>query len=266
MPANALCEDTHAAAYRNIHDVGQRRLNRALSALFDSMGYTVRRKRPPSWGSDAFLDQERWLRDAPVRVVFDVGANQGDTVAQYRARFPSSTIYAFEPFEAVFAGLAARFSNQPQVRPQHVAVTNGSGTRELFVNDAHPTNSLLPLNEHARDRSMASKENLGRTVTVPAITLDAFCAREGIERIDVLKMDIQGGEGMALEGAASLLSRQAVRLLYLEVLFAELYKGQAYFCDIARILDRHGYYTAGLYNLVIDERGLGWADAIFRPR
>jgi FkbM family methyltransferase len=246
--------------------VGQRRLNRAISALFDSMGYTVRRKRPPSWGSDAFLDQQRWLRDAPVRVVFDVGANQGDTVAQYRALFPSSTIYAFEPFDTVFARLAARFSSEPQVRPQHTAVTNGTGARELFVNDAHQTNSLLSLNDKELDRAMASNENLGRTITVPAITLDAFCAREGIDRIDVLKMDIQGGEGMALEGAASLLSRQSVRLLYLEVLFAELYKGQAYFCDIARILDRHGYQAAGLYNLVIGEGGLGWADAIFRPR
>jgi len=246
--------------------MGQRRLNRAIAALFDSMGYTVRRKQAPSWGRDAFLDQERWLRDAPVSVVFDVGANQGDTVAQYRALFPSATIYAFEPFDTVFERLAARFTGQPQVRPQHAAVTNGTGARELFVNDAHPTNSLLPLNEQELDRSMASGEDLARTITVPAVSLDTFCAREGIDRIDVLKMDIQGGEGMALEGAAALLSRKAIRLLYLEVLFAELYKGQAYYCDLARMLDRHGYQTAGLYNLVIDERGLGWADAIFRPR
>jgi len=246
--------------------MGQRRISRALSALFDAMGYTVRRKRPPSWGSDAFLDQERWLRDAPVRVVFDVGANDGDTVHRYRELFPAAAIYAFEPFEESHRRLAERFAADPQVRPQHGAVTNATGTRALFVNAVNQTNSLLPLNPDEIDRARASSEHLDRTVTVPAVTLDAFCARERLDRIDLLKMDIQGGEGMALEGASSLLSRKAIRLLYLEVLFAELYKGQASFCDLVRVLDRHGYQTAGLYNLVIDERGLGWADAIFRLR
>jgi len=74
--------------------MGRRRISRALSALFDAMGYTVRRKRPPSWGSDAFLDQERWLRDAPVRVVFDVGANDGDTVDGGSNPAPTTTISA----------------------------------------------------------------------------------------------------------------------------------------------------------------------------
>jgi hypothetical protein len=100
---------------------------------------------------------------------------------------------------------------------------------------------------------------------VPALTLDEFCDAEGLSGIDLLKMDIQGGEGMALEGAARLLARKAVRVIYLEVEFAPLYVGQAYFCDITRILNRHGYQLFGLYNLMHEERGLGWGDAIFRP-
>ena len=59
--------------------------------------------------------------------------------------------------------------------------------------------------------------------------------------------------------------RQAIRVVYLEVEFAPLYKGQAYFCDVTRILNRHGYRGFGLYNLVHEDRGLVWADAIFRP-
>ena len=78
-------------------------------------------------------------------------------------------------------------------------------------------------------------------------------------------MDIQGGEAMALRGAGRLLAQQAVWLIYVEVLFAPLYEGQAYFCDVSAILANHGYQLFGLYNLVQSDRGLGWGDAIFRP-
>lgn len=245
--------------------MARRRIRTAIAAGFETLGYSVRRTRAPGWGDDAYLDQQRWLKDAPVRVVFDVGANVGDTVQRYRALFPEATIYAFEPFADVHAQLAARFAADARVRPQRAAVTDASGVRTLHVNESHPTNSLLPLNRQGTHAAMASPHQLERSIEVPAITLDAFCAREGIATIDLLKMDIQGGEGMALAGAAALLSRRAIRLLYLEVLFARLYEGQAYFCDLTRILERHGYHAGGLYNLVIDEQGLHWGDAIFLP-
>ncbi|MGH7943959.1 MAG: FkbM family methyltransferase [Opitutaceae bacterium] len=45
------------------------------------------------------------------------------------------------------------------------------------------------------------------TVDVPTTTLDCFVP-SGMDRLDILKMDIQGGELAALKGAAGLLSRQ----------------------------------------------------------
>jgi hypothetical protein len=61
------------------------------------------------------------------------------------------------------------------------------------------------------------------------------------------------------------LARKAIRVIYLEVAFAPLYEGQWDFCDVTQILDRHGYRVFGLYNLVHEDRGLAWGDAIFRP-
>jgi FkbM family methyltransferase len=242
-----------------------RRIKDAISATFDRLGYHVRRKQPPRWGDDAYRDQERLLEGAPVRVVLDVGANLGDTVHRYREMFPAARIHAFEPFADVHRRLAERFASDPNVRAYQRAVTNATGTRRLYVNDVDVTNSLLPLNPASAAWARASEEELTRTVDVPTQTLDDFCAAEGLAAIDLLKMDIQGGEGMALEGAAGLLARRAVRLIYLEVTFAPLYQGQAYFCDVSRILDRDGYQLFGLYNLMHSDRGLGWGDAIFRP-
>jgi FkbM family methyltransferase len=245
--------------------VAPRRLRNTVSAAFDRLGYQVRRKQPPRWGDDAFVDQRRLLEGAPVQVVLDVGANAGDTTDHYRALFPAAAIHAFEPYPDVHRELARRFAADPRVRAHQIAVTDAPGTRRLFVNDAHVTNSLLPHNPASLEWAGASPDGLGRTIDVPAATLDAFCGAEGLARVDLLKMDIQGGEAMALRGAAQLLARRAVRLIYVEVLFAPLYDGQAYFCDVSAILDGYGYQLFGLYNLMHGDRGLGWGDAIFRP-
>lgn len=59
--------------------------------------------------------------------------------------------------------------------------------------------------------------------------------------IDILKMDIQGGELLALKGAQSLLEASRIRLLALEVEFKPLYKDQPLFWDICAYLYRFGY-------------------------
>jgi FkbM family methyltransferase len=244
----------------------QRRIRKGVSAAFEALGYEIRRKRAPWWGSDALLDQQRLLKDSPVRVLMDVGANLGDTVQQYRTAFPGATIYAFEPFPGVYRQLVERFADDPRVRATECAVTDAAGTRRFYVNEVHYGNSLFPIHPASADWTGAgSAKQPVQTIDVRAVTLDEFCAAEGVNDIDLLKMDIQGGEALALEGAASLLGRQAVRIVYLEVLFAPLYDGQAYFCDVTRVLNRHGYHLFGLYNLVHGPDGLGWADAIFRP-
>jgi FkbM family methyltransferase len=242
-----------------------RRIKDAIAAACDRLGYQVRRKQPPQWGDDAYRDQQRLLEGEPVRTVLDVGANVGDTVQLYRGMFPAATVHAFEPFAEVQRRLAARFAADPHVRAHQLAVAGAAGTRRLFVNEVDVTNSLLPLNPDAVDWARASPAALDRTVDVEAVTLDRFCAAHAVSRIDLLKMDIQGGEGMALEGAHHLLQTQAIRLIYLEVAFAPLYEGQAYFCDIVRILGGHGYQLFALYHLMHSQRGLGWCDAIFRP-
>lgn len=240
-------------------------LRNTVSAAFDGLGYEVRRKQPPQWGHDAFADQRRLLEGAPVDAVLDVGANVGDTTDQYRTLYPSATIHAFEPFPDVHRQLAERFAADPRIRAHQLAVTDAPGRRRFYVNDAHVTNSLLPHNPASPEWAWASGDGLGRSIEVPAVTLDEFCSAEGLARVDLLKMDIQGGEAMALRGAARLLERRAVRLIYVEVLFAPLYDGQAYFCDVSALLGAHGYQLFGLYDLKHGDRGLGWGDAIFRP-
>jgi FkbM family methyltransferase len=242
-----------------------RRVRKTVAAVFDGLGYQLRRKTPPSWGEDSFRDQAELLQGSPVETIFDVGANVGDSVARYRGLFPGATIHAFEPFPEVHRELSARFSKDPAIHAHRAAVTRAAGSATFHVNDVHVTNSLLPVNPAAAEWAGVADTARHHTIEVETFTLDGFCGARNITRIDLLKMDIQGGEAAALDGAARLLADRAVRLIYVEVLFAPLYEGQAYFCDISAILTKYGYRIFGLYDLKHGPRGLGWGDAIFRP-
>jgi hypothetical protein len=101
-------------------------------------------------------------------------------------------------------------------------------------------------------------------ISVETTTLDTFCAQQHLNRIQVLKMDIQGAELKALRGAAGLLDRQAIDLVYTEMNFGHLYEGQGTFHDVSQLLSTYRYSLYGLYNIAYAASGpIGWADAIF---
>ena len=199
-----------------------------------------------------------------VRTIFDVGANVGQTAGHYHAIFPRARIYSFEPFEAAFRSLEAAFRGVPEVQPRRFAVADSTGTRRLFVNRDDVTNSLLPNRDGAEELVGGGMMQASGAVEVPAVTIDHFCSTERIAGIDILKLDIQGGELLALQGAREAISRRSVGLIYSEVWFAEVYQNQTQFPELIRFLREFDYQLYGLYDLNHRQGGrLAWADAIF---
>lgn len=231
-----------------------------------NLGYELR-KRPTGhrWGVDPFVDQRELLRGVDVKTILDVGANIGQTTARYRCLFPEATIHAFEPTPDAFTAMAATYGGCPQVVLHQLAVTDRDGTHEFYLNQFNVTNSLLAIDPRSADfcdRAMAAPKD--RT-QVRGVRLDDFCREHRLDRIDLLKMDIQGGEGRALAGASELLTRQRIRMIFTEVLFAPLYEGQTSFSELTAELERHRYRLFGLYALQPTAAGLAWADAIYLP-
>ena len=219
------------------------------------------------WGVDPFADQRELLRVTDVRTVFDLGANLGQTTTRYRELFPAATIHAFEPFPDSFEGLRQAHSDAPAVHCHQLAVADRAGKRTFHTNQSHYTNSLLaPAADAASIVGHGLMEPVGQ-VEVDAVRLDEFCTAQKIDRIDVLKIDVQGGEGLVLEGAGGLLKAKAISLIYSEVLFAPMYAGQANLWDVHRTLDGAGYRLFGLYNVVhLGREGVAWADVIYLPK
>ncbi len=219
---------------------------------------TTNRNQP---ADDPFLHQKRLLAGHQVSVVFDLGARVGKTVAKYRDLFPMAEIFCFEPFDDSYSVLATTHRDASRVKPQKLAVSDNVGTQAFHCSDQSDMNSLLPLSNGA---SLLTTATASRVINVETTTLDAFCAQHRLNRIQVLKMDIQGAELKALRGAAGLLEQQAIDLVYTEMNFGQLYEGQGTFHDVSRLLSIYGYSLYGLYNIAYSASGpIGWADAIF---
>lgn len=175
------------------------------------------------------------LLPAAHAVVFDVGANKGlwsrAMLAQGGTRV--ARIFAFEPSRHNWQEIES--IADPRLNLIKMAVSDHIGEAELF-SDA-PGSGLASLSQ--RNLEHVGLEMAGQEV-VALTTLDAFCAERGIQRIDFLKLDIEGHELAALKGARGLLQRGAIGALSFEFGGANI-DTRTYFKDFWELLRNHGY-------------------------
>jgi FkbM family methyltransferase len=201
--------------------------------------------------------------DAPLTII-DGGMHHGQSAEKYMLAFPACRIFGFEPEAANFEASRVRLAPfGDRVRMFLVGLADNNGTAELKVNSHDGTHSLLEIGDVSQWDSPAT--TLDRR-PVETVTLDRLSGEQGLSRIDVLKLDIQGGELSALKGAEGLLRRRAIGLIAAEVNFLPIYRDTPLFWDVAAYLQSLGYRLHGLFDLhhVLDGSGaLRWADAIF---
>lgn len=141
----------------------------------------------------------RQLLDHEAAVVVDAGANVGDWTLAALEAFPQAQIHAIEP--SVAADRLANRANTERVSIHRLAFSNHDGEAVLYANArGSPVGSLY------------RRELLDITVeqAVPARSLASWAAENGVESIDVLKLDVEGHELAVLQGAGDLLVQVGV--------------------------------------------------------
>lgn len=178
----------------------------------------------------------------PGDVFVDVGANWGyfTLLAAHRVG-AGGRVVSLEPDPRLFPVLAENVARNglAQVLPLQVAASDAEGSMRLAGFDEAGGNSglsrLVP-----GDGPVA-----GPVFDVPTRPLDALLDELGLGRVDVLKMDIEGAEGLALRGLARLLAARGVSRLLLELHPAQLV--------------RHGHSAAAVAALLSEAEYVPWA-------
>ncbi len=163
----------------------------------DVMGQHLRKHDDFEQGEQAFLLQ--FLQ--PGMVVLDIGAHQGlYTLLASEKVGSSGQVFAFEPSPRELRRLRWNLliNRCRNVRVVPSAVGSHEGTAELFVCLGQETgcNSLRP---------PAVSEPVSK-VQVPITTLDRYLERIGTNKVNFVKIDVEGAELEVLKGARRLLS------------------------------------------------------------
>jgi FkbM family methyltransferase len=194
--------------------------------------------------------------------IFDVGAHDGRTIDLYKKHFPKSNIFSFEPTPKTFEVLVRKSSKHENVKIFNEALTDYIGTTDFHLNHSSLTNSIL--------KSSDIKYNLSNVyetkekITVKANTIDNFCLENKVDKIDLLKIDVQGADLQVLKGAENMLKNKKIELIFIEVEFVQVYQNQPLFHDVSLFLNEFEYRLFSLYNLSINTEGqMIYGDAIF---
>lgn len=187
-------------------------------------------------GVDVELDLARLTANDPIRRIFDVGGNFGQTALRFASAFPGAMIFTFEPVPGSFSRLERAVQNHPRIKPFNTALGDTSGSIAMNLTPSAGSNTILP-NSTATNR-----------IDIPIDTIDSFAAAHSIETIDLLKIDVEGYELQVLKGAEQILSRGHVRYVFAEcVLPTDAESPHTSFFDLHRRLDQHGFSFVTYY-------------------
>ena len=142
----------------------------------------------------------------PGATVVDVGANMGAHTLEFaRAVGPEGKVLACEPTAYVFARLLANLEANPELRPR-VRADQVMLMAQLEASLPAELVASWPLGtDPERDRT--SWGHTYPTTGARISTLDHWIADQSVDRVDLIKLDVEGNECAVLDGALEVLSR-----------------------------------------------------------
>jgi len=174
------------------------------------------------------------------RGVVHVGAHEGNETGLYQAMGVQRVLY-IEANPEVFERLQLRIAEFPNVQAVNCAASDRNGTVNLHVTSMDQSSSILPLKRHAEIYPTIQETH---QVTVESKTLDTLLQELELAPADfnIINIDIQGAELLALQGATNLL--KYVEAINTEVNYEELYEGCALIDQLDEFLENYGFDRA----------------------
>jgi FkbM family methyltransferase len=173
------------------------------------------------------------VRDTDVCI--DVGANIGYYTLLFAKLAPRGKVVAFEPVPMTYHMLSVNLLAN--------GVTNAVVSTLVIGDSEKDVNFVV-----SRDGAFSSLVDTGREPTqrmicVPMTSLDGYCADQGITRVDVLKVDVEGAETRVIEGASNLFENASrrPRIVMLELHEAMLRQHGSSISHAVHLMEGYGY-------------------------
>ncbi|MEH2369859.1 FkbM family methyltransferase [Nostoc sp.] len=185
------------------------------------------------WAFDTEINAAKNAIKTSSPILFDVGANIGKWSFQLNKLFPQAQIFMFEPLPNCQQIIKTQNITNSLLIPCAVSSTKGL-VRLHTPSETSPIASL-----HQRYDSYSQDKDF-TTIEVNTVTIDDIIEEYKIERVDFMKMDIEGHELDALQGAKKSLKNKVIRALTFEFGIGNI-NSRTYFRDFYELLSSLDY-------------------------
>ena len=234
-------------------------IKKTIRRIVRRTGFDLVRFKWNQLGVDPFADMQQFLNGQESTLIFDVGANIGQSVDRFRGLIPRPFIHSFEPSPSTYEKLETHCKNIPGVKTWNCGVGAIDTTLSFRENEYSDMSSFLLPSTSCWGKVIKSTE-------VPVVTLDSFTRDQKIDFVHVLKSDTQGYEFEVFKGANQLMMENRIGLIYFEFTFSDMYKGLPSFDEVFRYLSDRNFALVAFYNQHFQDELLSWADALFISR
>ena len=212
--------------------------SKSLQPLFRRLHYWALFALNCGGGGDLWTSGEVWLlREFIAKrfarkshpVIFDVGANTGEYSQVVKEFLPHSQLYSFEPCEPTASTFEERTANLSGVSFHRLGFSDSDGSATIYSYDLEGESAPVLASLEMRRPTQHGHIEVAAATEIKISTIDNFCAEHGVEQIDLLKLDIEGHELKALQGARQLLDEGRIDVIQFEFGPANLYSRSNFF-------------------------------------
>lgn len=172
----------------------------------------------------------------PGMTVFDIGANIGLYSLFLSSRIgKGGKIHAFEPVRKTYQKMIEniKLNGTEIIHLNNMAVGSLEGEVELVIDED---------SAKSYTRKIDPQKNMTHSESVPSTTIDSYCKRNNISKLDFMKIDVEGFEFDVLKGAQHTLQNNPPQMIQLEVIENFLQRNGRSVAEILDFTSIFGYH------------------------
>ncbi len=225
---------------RNTHNLFFRPLagfGRSLNRMYENRNHDIY--------SNGELTVQKKIAAFHPGVMIDGGANAGHYSLMFRQYSPDCTIYAFEPVATTFEKLKDNIRAYPEIIPVNKGLYSENCTKEIRLFPQDTLSSLF-------DIQGLSYETTGEQ-TIELVRGDDFLREQKIDKVDLLKLDLEGAEYDALLGFEETLKHKKIRAVQFEYGYINI-TTKHLLIDFYNLFGDHGYIVGKIFPKIVEFR------------
>lgn len=164
-----------------------------------------------------FVEEYKGVRCSDPKFIIDAGANIGTSAVYFARRYPNAQIIAVEPEEGNFDMLLRNTKDYGNITAIKAAIWGSAEKRAVHNRDTGHWGYTVA-------ETRMKSEPTGQEID--CVTVNSLMEEFAFDRVDLLKMDIEGGEKDVLTNSSGWISK-------VEILMAELHDRICMGCDRA---------------------------------